>query len=800
PIIAINGWENQRIDTSVPAGAETGPVVVSNGNVNPSNSLPFTVGDCVGDDECALGDQCCSSGTFWSGICRLDGTCDAGAPTACEFSWSFSTAPDPAPPLTCSGYTSANQCLAAGNCPNSPGECQTSTDITVGKGCGSAYCNTAYAQCGGNCAYDAVLNRCKNADSCDATNNTLITGYTAECREGGSAGIWQINTNGASCPLGSYLDANRWCTVGTIGNSSSCDLCASDFSCLAGECVINNQICPKNSTCDLTAASPNENECVSNNDICECCCRVANSAEDCCLGLTCTAGGCGSDPVNYGLCSGCRVELDGDNNTITSSEQGASDAACNCSGTTGKYCDLTSNPSGVCLDFGPLNSSCSNGGACSAGAVCGQGLFCDSSKGCTCQQTSPAGGPCDSDASNAVCDPLDAMCAVGSICDVNTCTCKPTGAPIGFSCNAPAYPQCVLANFCIQGLQCLTETPFAACGNCCCDMDNDQCGLINSVLACRYDTGSGGACDDTTQGAAPDFGLCCGCSTDSQCGTPNFTGCSIDTCCRARPSVTAVFPADQAVDICRNAMITATFDQKMDVASFSGNVIVLGDYGTGQCPKGTQYLIGKAAENNQRFLARIISKAIGLLRKALNPIMPGVWAQAANYCAITGTVSGYQNADETTTLAFSPKELLAPAKVYYAIIKGDSNVSDSEREGVQSIYGVSMSGGGNQIFNGVKYSGEIWSFTTMSEQAPNNGVCKISRVEVSPSSYLFQTTDNDSNEDDVNVNAQNFDIIKDKDKVFVAKAITQSGQQITEIAGVYEWIWSWTNANNTVVQ
>jgi hypothetical protein len=263
--------------------------------------------------------------------------------------------------------------------------------------------------------------------------------------------------------------------------------------------------------------------------------------------------------------------------------------------------------------------------------------------------------------------------------------------------------------------------------------------------------------------------------------------------------VTVVSPADQAVDICRNTMITAIFDQKMDVASFSGNVIVLGDYGASICPKGTQYLIGKS-EENKGFFARIIFKTFGLLKKILGPLMPGVWAQVTNYCAITGTVGGYQNPVGSTTLTFSPKDLLAPNIKYYVVIKGDSDPRDNKQEGVESIYGVSMYDATNQTFNAVNYSGTIWSFTTMDLQAPNSGICKISQVEVTPSSYLFQTTANDMNEDDTDPAAGSFDTVKDKDKVFISKALTVDGQQLAEIGGIYEWTWDWANTNNTVVQ
>jgi hypothetical protein len=306
----------------------------------------------------------------------------------------------------------------------------------------------------------------------------------------------------------------------------------------------------------------------------------------------------------------------------------------------------------------------------------------------------------------------------------------------------------------------------------------------------------------------PSRGLYCGCTSDVQCVTTNTAGCGSDTCCRSRPAVDNVSPANGETNVCRNALLSATFDQTMDISSFSGNIIVVGNYGAGTCPAGTEYILA-SGQKEKGFFARLIQKITLPFRRLLKPLFPRAEALTDNFCAIKGTVSGVHNADSTTTLTFSPSSLLDANRNYYVIIKGDSDLADAKKEGVKSYYDVTMAdswididGGGvtisDRTLNGVVFNGYVWSFTTR-DDSQNNGICKIDRVEISPNSYLFQTTADDINEDDSSATVVSFDTAKDNDKVFAVKAVSSDGQELASVAGVYEWSWSWTISNGSVL-
>ncbi|MBU1870723.1 IPT/TIG domain-containing protein, partial [Patescibacteria group bacterium] len=345
-------WANQMIETKVPNGAQTGPFTVSD-NKKISNGLFFKVGVCSSNNDCLnpSTEECCPSGTYNAGLCKTNGECSLGGPQGCVFGWTFSTAPGVPDVniLTCGGYDTINTCSAANMCPNSPGKCQSKTNIATGS-CGDDECNKN-TNCNTNCIYSETLNKCKLKNAtCDLATTTIINNFIAECQKVENKSIWQVNRGKAACPDGTYQGLDDWCSIGTPGSSKECKMCSSGFICHEGECIISSSGCQKDSTCKT-------NKCIKNKGACECCCRVTNSAQDCCAGLTCNAGGCGDDTKNYGLCAGCKIIIDGQANQV------ASDKACNCYGNKStRYCDLTdsNNPLGACKDKIDVGDSCDN--------------------------------------------------------------------------------------------------------------------------------------------------------------------------------------------------------------------------------------------------------------------------------------------------------------------------------------------------------------------------------------------------------------------------------------------------------
>lgn len=651
------------------------------------------------------------------------------------------------------------------------------------------------------------------------------------CNTVGGKSVFQIDTQGASCPQGSYLDYNKLCTLGTALEPKTCSTCPDGLTCNNGKCSIKQSICPNNSSCI-------NDKCISTGSTCDCCCRVGKDNEDCCSGLKCTAGGCGAGAPNYGLCTGCKRDLNNDGQVTTPDEIAASDAACNCvAGKSNRYCllDDANHPDGVCRDVkscdanpntaicdrnesacsqseycDPSSCTCKQGEACdsdTAQAGCqasndmcnGLGSsyikYCDVAKKCTCQLKYCNGTPNLIDQSGAaVCTASSTMCdAITEYCDNTQCICRPNPTPPGEKCKKQnvcdvGVPTCSAA----AGFQCLSE------GNtdcrCCCDPNATPPVKNPYGLSCYPNKTP---CDGNQRG------LFCGCEKDEQCDGGSTSGCGLDTCCRPRPKVESTQPTDNQPNVCRNAVLSATFDHLMSSASFTGEVVVVGDYGSAYCPTGTQYLT-KQPESKTK-VAVIFEKITAFIKKIISPIFNIASAYTTpsythNYCAVTGKVTSYNSPDgKKTTLEFTPSRLYDASTTYYVIIKGDTNTDDDLGEGVLDYYGVSMNGTSTEAFNKINYKNSyIWQFTTLPDQAENKGVCAIDHVNITPNSYLFNTNTNDLNEDDKSTAGKGFDTVNDKDKVFKADAVSSSKQNIAPVSG-YSWQWEWLIDSTNIV-
>ena len=713
-------------------------------------------------------------------------------------------------------------CLPDLYCPNSPGVCSPYTGgqpYTRGN-CDDGACDSVGACGAGTCVYDAASNRCANpGDTCDQsasfTDNSGRT-FTRYCALYGNPvpeTRWYVNTPG-SCPD----TATGWTNIGNgrcIENSTTCNLCDSGFECAAADlCLTGDPVCPSGSTCS-NAYTPAQCEAVDTGK-CECCCDISNPTLDCCAGLECK-GDCGSDRVtdtnSYGYCSECWVDTNG-NGSPDAADQSASDAACNCDSTAGKYCDMNvdvdsdGTPDGVCRDCAYIGSQtdvCTSHTTC-----CVDNMSSDNCRGLGTGNILTQGSTnyCayyDCDATDRrVCDPAAAV--TGRFRDTATCdqVCDETYTPIGEECIIGSNPYCETgADTCGSYFSCLPDTANQDC-RCCCDPNSpvDACKQYSPDLYCSGDKAPCGG---------PDRGLCCGCSEDADCGTPADVGCSFDSCCHNRPSVVSHEPEDDADTVCRNTQFRVTFDQPMNIGSLESNVIVLGDFGTtGPCPAGTGYLARAddplAAANSpfgrvMNALRRMFRPLFAIAEK-LNPAAEAYTGASFNhvYCQVFGSVKGANDVD-SSTMTFVPGGLLAADTTYYVIIKGDENLDSSG--GVLSSWGVGMNGPVDSSpqyqFNMKSYPNSyIWSFTTLSDQAANSGVCEIDHVDMIPTSYLFQKLADNPNEDDTDPAAASFDTARDRDKAFRVYARNADGQTLASVPG-YAWDWSWAIIDPSVL-
>ncbi len=860
---AITFWDNDpnynggtrpyRVDTTVAASAVTGPVqIVKGASSLTGNGINFRVGSCLEADDpdasCSP-DICCPEGTYKSGRCAAtEADCSMDVPSS-VYEWDFNTGVGSA---TNDSDTTAASCAERSRilamcdmtlCPNSPGECSPFDNLfsamtNVGQTCSSTCDNVG--PCGAaDCTYDSTLDMCISNSGVNCTLPATTTdAYGGEteiyCEEyqGNARQVMYIDSN-SSCPNG-WIKANLPQDGGAlvcVNPVSSCTVCGGGYVCVSdgspstrGLCAAPNDICPSGSICQA------DNRCkVVSADECQCCCRKSNANQDCCAPLTCE-GTCGSDRAvdtnTYGQCSGCRIERGG------VVDQTASDAACNCSNSFGKYCDVDvdvngdGSPEGVCRDCAELstdNNCTSHDTTCCVDAVRG-GICTSRQYGASTTKdifpiASNAGvsycGYYSCSSNNTSCDATPDIGPFASTTNyfksLTTCQAKCSSPTLlGLSCAAKTENTCD-ASICSAPGFCLNKdglSTLSDCGACCCDPGNDQCSLLGAALRCQPNVGP---CDGAGRG------LCCGCSFNSDCSggaSPTDVGCGIDQCCRARPGVVSTSPVDDQVDVCTNIEIEATTNQLMNSDTANGNVIVVGEYAT-PCPEGTVYLAWENGKEMKGGFSRTIKIALNKVKTTFNKVFaPAAIASDPplvymNYCSISGNVSTENLDPESgpTIIKFKPRKILDTDRKYFVIVKGDPALDNSA--GIKSYWGIGMNtliGNGSNTrvdnsssFNGISYPASyIWSFRTRPDQGGNKGICDIDHVVISPDSYLFSKVENDLNENDTSSTTKSFDTVRDADKKFTAKALSFRGETLFAAPG-YSWEWDWNIIDPAVV-
>jgi Type IV secretion system pilin/Bacterial Ig-like domain/IPT/TIG domain len=853
-IANASNWDGKdtpnNIKTTVPASAATGLVkVVKGATALSGNGLNFSVGSCLQapDPSTVCGSQfCCPANTYKAGAC-VDNVAEDCAVTATTsvYQFSFNTTIGTGTPGTFFGScqeesNSLGACKDQTLCPNSPGACSLfAGDVPKSLGACDSSCNSVSSCQGGQCTYQSTLNKCVlNSSSCTLGSTIINAAKT-------SVPVYCALYNGT--PRLVYNEAKSVCTTSAwkldkisvngadvsvcVNLASTCGLCNSGFDCVnlsgAGTCASPATICPAGSTCNSS-----NNECEQNsNASCSCCCRKNNVDPttkqnlDCCGGLKCE-GTCGSDAGKtdtgtYGSCGGCKTP---------GGDQTSWDKNCNCTGTSGKFCD-TSDPNftdGVCRDCAQLSL---DPAACSEHS----GYCCvDGTKNNTCVNLQYGSNPtdvfglapysvlgpavnycayyqCYQDAGSCV---LDRFAETGKgfsgYPSQSECTAKCQTTPAaGASCAGTSTPSQASAtcntSICGNPLACLQSSGISAplsgdadaCGVCCCDpKQTGQCGYLTKykpdatlTLSCVPNVGP---C------AGAGRGLCCGCKSNDDCavsGDPVDQGCGSDTCCRTRPNVinASTTPVNGASNVCANAQIQVTFDQQMNVSSFGKNFVLIYKQ---DVPCASVSLKGSKG---------IVSSAIDLLRRHLTWIF-GQESQASfggYHCQVKGNVLGKQEG-KSSTLIFVPDQPLLADTQYYAVVKGTDNIA-SNTVGVLSYWGVSLNEANSPIpddssdysLMGAYYPNSyVWSFTTKASNGEDNGLCAIDHVSVFPNSYLFHTTANDLNENDVDPNSRSFDTADDRDKVFAATAYSNDDQILHPASG-YAWVWNWSIVDNT---
>lgn len=714
-----NSKKADFIKTVIPSAALTGPVYAIKNQVElVGNGLNLSIGQCVKDEECGASQVCCAAGTAAAGKCKASIDECYGSSDTCVFEWDFATGtnngcPSSAPNLcddsrccaskcqdngdgktvcadgvnnrlACAGFANA-LCLDSVLCPNSPGNCSLRLGVeTKGMTCD---CNLmGFA----GTVYDAATNRCVNeAAKCSAAKmmpdikGVEVPAYCANYLTYGPR--WHLKSN-QTCPEGfTKLIGKPGICVNTAVGAESCELCAGNLTCSAnGVCSSPSQICPNNFECS-GAINGVGGTCSRPEGTCECCCDkrkndpVTQANPACCSELTCgnTCGaGTGAGGEDYGSCSGC---------ANVGSTQAEHDNACNCSTSTGKFCDMTNSEvtGGICRDCGAIGDSveCSKHDACCV----------DQKNGRACAAV--VGG--------------NRLVGEGAESNLNFC------AYFGCADNCTAsllgdYPS---ATLCTENC---SDVP---------DLEKIPCDRDAQTATCEKDNNFCQIKLNDSEAVCNDKCLCEG-SGD------------ID---KNRPNIEDYGPVDDQV--CRNPLIWVNFDRSMMDGSFANNVLLIGDYGSAPCPAGTSLL----AWNNQRPASNAwYAKVLRILGEALSKVMPKVVDEAAaaseesNYCLVQSRVKAVEletQGGKKSRLVLEPKSVLSPETRYYVVIRGDE-VLDA-KNGVKDVLGNGFIGQNLSMplvteFNGLSYANaQIWQFSTVRD------ICSIDRVEIDPKQVLF---------------------------------------------------------------
>jgi hypothetical protein len=260
----------------------------------------------------------------------------------------------------------------------------------------------------------------------------------------------------------------------------------------------------------------------------------------------------------------------------------------------------------------------------------------------------------------------------------------------------------------------------------------------------------------------------------------------------------------------------------MDNASLNNNFVLLAESpegaSQGSCPAGTSLLA--LGEENQRpnILARVYNQIIRTIKRIsdrvarlFNPNQAIAYAIDPNktYCVTPG-ITTFENTDTTTILRFTPANVLQPDTDYIAVVKGQDNLQNlasstaAGMAGVLNSYRVGMAGPGLQdrdtgtpafgpfgssgLYFNNSYS---WHFKTFSDNSATAGLCLIDHVDLSPASHIFQKNTNDRlNENDAVSTDATFDTVVDRDKLYLAKALSANGQELQPVPS-YGWTWNW---------
>lgn len=283
-------------------------------------------------------------------------------------------------------------------------------------------------------------------------------------------------------------------------------------------------------------------------------------------------------------------------------------------------------------------------------------------------------------------------------------------------------------------------------------------GLMSSEIKVDYEGKTGLAT----------YALQCGFTTEVSCNEYPGTGLDNNGCCAPRPALVDQYPPSDltpaGLGICRNALISAKFNEPMEEASLTANFVVAERIASGVCPEGTT-----AA------LLPIDTAGMSWWKKAWFSVLSFFHvdtALAEVYCS--GQVHGRLNitaADSTggSLATFSLDRALKPLTKYRVTYVGDANLLDNPagKQGIKTARGVVSNGS------------IVWTFRT------GENICTISSLSVR----------------DIGATHPNLFVKSGEFHKYLATPISLQDGHIVPLSTVAEYAWSWGawhTSDNTV--
>jgi len=274
----------------------------------------------------------------------------------------------------------------------------------------------------------------------------------------------------------------------------------------------------------------------------------------------------------------------------------------------------------------------------------------------------------------------------------------------------------------------------------------DASGRLSSSIHTTYDSQNGLAT----------YGLQCGYTQESSC--PSGTGLDAAGCCAPRPTVLGQSPSAGATNVCRNVLITGTFNVKMDEASVQANFVVASQNTGAACPAGSTLLTRIEDFDNTPGIAGFFHRAWQHLLAWLRPhsAEADVWCVGASSGHLTFEPSG-----SGTLASFTLDHALAANTHYQVLFRGDANLSDndnaSNRAGVKSLRGVVANGN------------FLWDFNTGSR------ICAVTAINVR----------------DTNADSPNLFTHAAESHLYSAQSVSLTDGSAVSLSPVAEYAWTW---------